>query len=94
MIDPPGEVRRVATGNDQPGTAPGALGIESDHALNPFFSSSSPVHRPHQGTVLQGREAEVEQGEQVRVGVWLGWGLSRLGWLVHESGSPDCLIIN
>jgi hypothetical protein len=59
-----------AAGDDQTHAATRPLGVERGKAgetLWRFFEAG--VHRTHQNTVLQRREAEVERGEQVRISV-------------------------
>jgi hypothetical protein len=59
-----------AAGDDQADAATRALGIEggeTGEALRRLFETG--VHRAHQDAILQRREAEVERGEQVGIGV-------------------------
>jgi hypothetical protein len=65
----PGEVGREAAGDDEAGAAFRALGEEGRHlleAVRRFLQAG--VHGAHQRAVAQGGEAEVEGGEEVRVG--------------------------
>lgn len=62
-------VRADAAGDHQADAATGAFGEIRRHALEALrllFQAS--VHGPHQGAVAQGGEAEVQRGEQVRIG--------------------------
>ncbi|MNF59366.1 hypothetical protein D3C84_409520 [compost metagenome] len=61
-------VRADAAGDHQADTATGALGKIGGHALEAtrlLFQTG--VHRAHQGAVLQGGEAQIQRGEQMRV---------------------------
>ena len=70
-----------AAGHDQAHLAARAFGIERGHALEALRRLfQSHVHRAHEHAVAQGGEAQVERGEQVRVG---RHGFPLCNWL-HE----------
>ena len=66
-FDPAGPVRRVAARDDQADVASGALGEIGRQAVVFVAVFESGVHGAHEHAVLQGRETEVEWGEQVWV---------------------------
>ncbi|MNT65290.1 hypothetical protein D3C72_2032620 [compost metagenome] len=77
-------VRADAAGDHQADTATGTLGEIGGHALETVgFLFQAGVHRPHQGTVAQGGEAQVEGCEQVRV-TGVGHGASTTVSAIHE----------
>ncbi|TLD44579.1 MAG: hypothetical protein FAZ92_03167 [Accumulibacter sp.] len=63
-------VRGNAAGDDQADAAARALGVEGGETaetLRRLFETG--VHRTHQDTIPERREAEVERGEQMGIGV-------------------------
>ncbi|MCY1527669.1 hypothetical protein D9M68_627410 [compost metagenome] len=62
------DVRADAAGDHQADAATGALGEVGGHALEAIgLLFQAGVHRTHQGAVLQGGEAQIEGGQQVRI---------------------------
>jgi hypothetical protein len=59
-------VRRVAAGDDHAHAAGGALGVVGGHAIKTLGADllEARVHRAHENTVLEVREAEVQGREQ------------------------------
>ncbi|MND91107.1 hypothetical protein D3C80_832180 [compost metagenome] len=77
-------IRADAAGHHQADAATGTLGEIGGHALETVgFLFQAGVHRPHQGTVAQGGEAQVEGCEQVRV-TGVGHGASTTVSAIHE----------
>ncbi len=67
-VHPAFVVRRNAAGHHQANTAPGTLGEIGRHALETAGLFLQPgMHRAHQGTVAQRREAQVERSQQMRI---------------------------
>ncbi|MNN04000.1 hypothetical protein D3C81_1167150 [compost metagenome] len=63
-------VGRDTTSDHQPNAATGTLCKIRSHAFEATGTLlKACVHRPHQGAVSQGGEAQVERGQQVRIAV-------------------------
>ena len=74
---------REAAGDDQPGAAPGALAVVgSELAEVPQTILQPGVHRTHHHAVAQTGEAQVQRGQQVRIG---SGGERRVG-VAHGAG--------
>jgi hypothetical protein len=66
-FDAANPVRRVTASNDQTNITPGPLGKVGRKAIVLVAVLEPGVHGPHEHAVFQGRETQVEWGEEVRI---------------------------